>query len=470
MLQSVKNACFKHNFEIYGFFTFWLIAFMLIINYQRYADDVSWIAKIEELGGWWNATLFYSKSWQPRYAITVLQMILVSHLFIWKIVNSFCLTLSLFLIYKIASKNQSLEKNKLYVLLGVFSAFWLIYVDVLVWAYYWLAGSPVYNIAFTATLISVLPFIYLIRGDKNLITKFTIIPLMIISFIPCYNEQTSVLLTGFSVFVLAFLLYRKIKIPKMFFVYCAWIVANSVFFNIINFRAPRNIRELRWMPNFQMLSIIDKIFQAVSFTNYNVLHVSGFLFLACTGLTAYIIYKKYNTWVRFIGFIPLIYSLMSCVPFESIFSLGGLSSYTYPISSQVFGYGMYSSSTVSDFNTVYLQLLPAMGSVFIIILFGFLLFFVFENIREKVIVSVLYAGGLIVSYALGFTGAFFAIGGRGFFIINMIMLFLFVSQCRVAINFAGEKTVKKAGIVFVIFCSMFLIRTVILCLNIMERI
>ena len=59
MLQRIKSASFRHKFECLGFFAFWIAAFMLISNYERYADDLVWMETIERMGGWWNTALFY---------------------------------------------------------------------------------------------------------------------------------------------------------------------------------------------------------------------------------------------------------------------------------------------------------------------------------------------------------------------------------------------------------------------------
>jgi hypothetical protein len=451
----------KKNEDLLFFLFVFLLGYIMIARYEFFADDVKWLSQ-EIFKNPITWMLHGAKDYQPRLVSDFLASLLHTHLMIWKIFNAFCLAISVYLtanisISKNGCKNIDNKSLRFFVAGGLF----LIYPNVLSMGYYWYAGSFSYSIPYAFMLIAAMPFIKAMRGDFDRVhfqglTIWKAILFMIISAAACYTEQKAAFLIVFCSIALVFCLLKKIKISKTLYVLYGWIFVNSTIFIIWNefLSYRRKFEKFAFYPNFDSISIIGKIFQSVNYTNFHIIYQS-FLFLTASILICYVLFKKYSDIKKYLGFIPLLYVLNVFLPFETIFSHNS-SSPSLIWRNNIF-YDFYKIAMPDNFSG---NVIPAMITLFVIFVFGILLFFLFDDNSEKVLAVVFYGASLSLGYILGFSSTIFASGSRIFYVPDLLFLILFgmIANCFLSI---ASKNIKN--VIMFIFSIVSILATVRIC-------
>lgn len=441
-MHNLLEKINKNKSQVTLFITLYFFIFLTTATYSRIFDDITWMNVMDSLGGIFETWKYYTMNWQPRFPAIFFGLVFDKYLWLWKCVNPLIYTVSVFTICKFVFSNKNEFRFAFLIIFGAF----FVYTKTFLFANVWLAGSSVYNLGFCSLIVSMIPFFGIVFNDKKRISFISWVLLFVFSLFATWQEQPSVILAGFAVVTII----TKIFTQKKFFsknlilsFFSAWIIANTILFNVLNLSSDRINFESHRIPEYDMLSILDKIFVGVNYGNYHVIYLSKYLFLICTIFTAALIYIKYTSKARYIGFIPLIYSLGVCIPFDSLIKTDGLIS---PIVDYIYN-GIINQTKYSDFNinfhTVFSKsLIPSALALFIIVLFGLCQFMSFSILQEKMAAVSCYGLGMAASYVLAFTGAFYVVGPRSNYYTDMMLVVIFAMLLRQYLSVTAYKNTK----------------------------
>lgn len=441
--EVAQRLCTKikeRKWEIVVFIMLYIVVFITTITYNRTRDDIVWMEMMEQKGGIIKYWLYGVKAWQPRYPAIFMGLVFAKFIWIWKIINPLIYTVSIFAIYKIFELNSKKKQCFIFIV----SAAFLIYIPTMLEANVWLAGTSVYNLGFCSLILSMIPLIR--YSDEKKIGIPCWMFCFAFSLCATWQEQPSVILSGLSIMIVVTKIFIDKRVNRkdiVVYFYVVWVTMNTVVFNLLNLSSGRVNGEKHWIPEYDMLSSIDKVFTGVNYGNYHVIYLSRYLFLLCCIFSAVLIYRKYSTKVRYIGFVPLVYSLGACIPLTSL--LKG-DEYVAQMVEFLYG-GIANQTTYSDFNincsTVFSEaLIPSAIALLMIAWVGMCQFLCFTKVQEKIIAVSCYGLGLAVSYVLAFTGAFYGIITRSAYYTDMMLLVVFAMLLREYLKNDYEKDSK----------------------------
>jgi hypothetical protein len=355
-----------------------------------------------------------------------------------------------------------------YICLAIAGGIFLIDPLVLQQGFYWYSGAFNYSVPYMFMLVAVMPFIDEMRpagarpilNMKSAVWKGTLY--VIIGACACYTEQKSAFLIVFGLIALIYCGIRKVPVSKWLYAYYGWLLAHSVFFNVwALFFSLRHIYEKFLYPNFDSLSVVGKVFQGINLTHYQHWAQAPLLYLTASALLCLALHKKYEDAARYLGIMPLGYAALIAVKWDSLlrFNLSGV--YQKLIDT--------TAANPSNFASKISDLLPAMLGMFIALLFGVSLLFLFENIITKLIVVSVYSASLLSGYMCSASHTIFVSGPRlfhsGQFLFLIVLGMLageFVTQWadrprvirNAAIVFTAVSALCAALIVFMMFGNM----------------
>ena len=285
-----------------------ILLFLIILIKNYYVgyshDDITFLGFLNTYDDLYSFNYFRYTCWTSRNIIeSVILMFLNCNLWVWRIVDALVYPLiALFIVKLIGNKKYSYISC---ILVGIF----LLSVDASLES----TGFLTTTINYTWPLFFRLIYFYFLKEIFNGKKEFIYYVIAIISLIlASNNEQLSVIIFGIHFFLFLYLLYKKINIPKFF--YLAILIVLLIIINA--FICPGNYNRinvaLRFYPWYADLSIADKF-------NIGFSHIMNWWIATCDliSLVLFALLGIYNYLKkkRFFYFIPLVIaSLFTFIP------------------------------------------------------------------------------------------------------------------------------------------------------------
>lgn len=358
------------------------------------------------------------------------------NLTLWKIINSFMAAFLMLCISRYATAQVGEERKKRIINIFLCCSFFTFYPYVVTSSVIWYIGSFYYLWTTTACLCALLPFYYALIGRK-IVHKYFYVLSFIATAYACYMEQQLAIIACFGAFTLIFLLIKKTEIPHILIGQYIFAIINIVVYVLAPGTSVRTVEEMKWYPNYPMLTPLDKLFQSVNWTNQHYIAASNLLFLLLTVLIFAIFYFRYknNNAILFMSTVPMAFSLLRIIPFNVLFSRTASSQDSFQSISTgnstidiegALGQLIYNCTAAnpSNLNTGFKTLFPSIVCFTIILFIAVLLFILFEKKEMKFISVVLYFAALSSGYMLALSPTIFASRSRVFFIGDVLLLLL----------------------------------------------
>lgn len=471
-MNSIKARMKKiYKSEYMPFLVFGVVIFIMISRVALLGgDDLFFKQELTENN---LMTWLYKRyhTWSGRMSIELVLGLFNFNLPLWKIINT---GMSMALMIAISNYSTALIQDKKIrrnINIILCCCFFMFYPYVITSSVIWYTGSFYYLWTTVAFLVALIPFYYAMIGRMQVYKISTVIYFVATAY-ACYMEQQLAIILCFGMIVLIYLKISHKRIPKILWMQYIFALGNIIFY----FSAPgtkvRSGVELHWYPDFEMLTLIDKVFQGINWTNQHIIKGSDILFLMLTTVIAVLYYKKHsdNSKVKFLGSIPMIFSLLQIIPFNSLMSR--VSNYQHGNTANLYqeienSYRTFDIENTldniffnanianpSNLNTGVMSLLPAIFSLAIVLFIGILIFVILEQQETKVCISLLYFGGLAAGYILAFSPTIFASGSRVFFIIdtiNLMIIGVLLKELSNWINLKDGKNIKRFIYVLLFF-------------------
>jgi hypothetical protein len=351
----------------------------------------------------------------------------ITHIPLWRIVNSLVAVFLMLLISKYATARVTEANKRKVINIALCCGLFALYPNTLTESMVWYTGSFTHLWAVATFLCALLPFYYAIIGRK-IVYKISYGLFFLALLYACYLEQELGIIAGFGALTFIFLKAKKMEIPRMLiWLYIFALINIAVCLLSPGPRIRMNVEIPGSYPNYPMLTLVDKIYQAVNWTSQHVLITSNLLFLLFSTLIFAVCYSrdKDNKVVSLISAVPMLFSLLSMIPFKVLLSRvgvfqgidiqGGLDKF------------FFSPTTVNpnSLNDLGFQsLLPPIACLTIILFTAVLLFFAFKEMELKFVSVLLYLGALASTYLFTFSPTIFASGDRIFFTGDILMLLI----------------------------------------------
>ena len=407
---------------------------------------ISWIKEVLAL---WSGRI-------PILALTNFFMHLPLRIF--RICNAFIFTsiiISINIISNIILDDLKTE-NRRKLLYVTFALIFFVDIVVLSGGAFWLCGSLNYLWPFAFMLISIIPFIALLK-NKKLKSKYYIV-FMLSNLICCFSEQSGAVLVAFGLLTIIYCIYNKIKPDKLLIVHYIMIAIIT----ILSLKAPGNsvrffAEQTRWYPEFAMLSMGDKLLQGyINLANHIVNYATLLLFILSISI-AYLItrnseIKKHN---KFISLIPVIYFGLRLIPFNQ---------HTQKINESLFVFNRFGLNNLYN----YAENTKIFLSFIILAILAIELIYVWKNKKNGIITSILYCAGMCSAMAMSISPTIFASGNRTFFATDFIIILI----NTILIGEIFKKVENKESkisiiIILLVFASVFYIN---ICSNWLEAV
>lgn len=373
-------------------------------------------------------------TWQPRIYADIMYALFLDKLPLWRILNSLHLVALLFCIFKLADDN--IDKKNARVLSGFLCCiFFFISPYVITSGLMWYTGSFFYLWATTAMMVALVPFCYAIK-EKSIVYKNLNVLFAIAAICGSYIEQANAILVCFGSLCILYLYLCKKPIQKNVIIQYILVIINCSTYWLLNTLGNRLNAEVHWYIGFDMLSLVDKVFQGINWTNYHYINSSSLLMLIIATLLFLVIYKKGNAFEKLIGALPMIFFIIRILPFDIIFKnininnsnaqyyTGATNPYSFETYLNNF---IYNTSQVNPQNLLdksYGKLLPSFIGLFVMLFIAVLLWIAFDNKADKFLASILYVAALASGYIIGFSPTIYASGSRVFFVGNVLMIYV----------------------------------------------
>ncbi|NSB33725.1 DUF6056 family protein [Clostridium saccharoperbutylacetonicum] len=433
-MEKIKekwSVFWKSEYAPFGYFAITLFVVMLKVGLKSGTDD---FVDREELA---KTTVFqwiynHAISWQPRISSDTALALVNFNVTLWKLLTITLFTFMAMIIAYISTSRLADKNQKKNINLLICCSFFLFAPSIISNSVMWYTGSFHYLWPATAMVFALAPFCYAILG-KSITYKNMYIVYFFASTFAAYVEQPFAVLLGFGAFTFLYLILAKKKIPKALVIQYIYIAINVTIYFLLGGVGNRSILELRWYRDYTMLSMPDKIFQGVNWSNYQLINSSNVLTLVFTTLIFVVIWKKNKDKViRFFGSIPFIFMMLSVLPIDIIFK--NVSYMQDPYSGKihhldigrVLREGLFNCMMTrpNSFTFNLKALAPSIACLTILLFIAILLFFIFDKLEDKLIAVVLYFASLASSYVISFTPTVFASGERVFFITHVIIVLL----------------------------------------------
>ena len=446
-------------------FVIFAVAIFLIlfrVNFKLEADEGVWFKILKDLGSL-GFIKYYTFSWQPRIFSMLGFLFFRSNIVLWRLLSTFFATVGMFCISKMCYMDEFGEKQ-FKINIFICCLFFFIAPYVITSGMMWVAGSLNYLWPTVVMLIALIPFIYAIY-EKAVAFNLLYIVILIATVCACYNEQTIAVLVCFGGLSIVFLFLYRRSIPKLLIFQYILIVLNSGVFLYLSKYGDRITQELHYYPDFRMLSIVDKIFQGVNWTNFHFINSSNLLFLIISVLVFVNIYQKNKLSIplHFFSGIPMLYNIYNIVPFNVIMKNININNsnavyYTATTSPYSIDDVLYNNffntmlANPGNFNHGIKELMPTIVGFAIILYVVVLLYIAFDRKEDKFVIIILYFAALASGYVLGFSPTIFASGSRIFYVSNILLIFiaakLFVQSIKS--GFIYSRLIKCSFVLFAV--------------------
>ncbi|WP_017810327.1 DUF6056 family protein, partial [Clostridium saccharoperbutylacetonicum] len=380
---------------------------------SNYGDDVY---SREHYADVWGSMFTLYKTWSSPSLATVVQLYLVKWPdFIFKICNLLVIILSAYSIIKI-TEDRSSKYQKWMVIFFI-----MLYPFMQMGTAGWIITSTIYYFPLSFGLYSLIYLKYIYDGKE--INKLQYISFWFALVMGLGNLQMCCIILGaYTVLNIFFFIKKKI------FKYSILQNVTSLIFFIYHATAPGNINRsgaetITWFPDFNMLSITNKIKICFTATLGNLISDYNVFFLCFTILIIFGVYCKYK---------EILYRCISLIPFLAsvLFGFGkNIFSSVIPnlIALMNNGQNNFLQIDVSNFECKknYLSIILGViivGSILISI------YLIFENTLKMLLIELIFLLGFASRMIMSFSPTVYASGIRTF-----IFLYFSILVCAVFI-------------------------------------
>ena len=402
-----------------------------------------------------------TQNWQPRIISDFLTALFGMNLPVWKIFTSLIMTVLLFFVCKFGNYQDNhiaiIQRNDIITC----SSFWFMMPFVISSSICWYTGSFHYLWPATFLIISLLPFYYAAigyHGFNNVISRY-VAP--VCSGLAMYNEQPAAIFLCFGIYTFLVLIIRKESIPKRLIFSYIFAIINIAIYLSLGGVGIRQDSELQWYKDFPMLTSVDKLFQGINWTNYNILNASNILVLVLTGMILVLAYYRFHLKItRFLCSIPVIVVLLGVLPISELTSRFSnvqvylTTDYHLSLGDIIKHVLNPMVSRPGNFALSFSDLFPSFFCLFIVLYIPVLIFVLYKNVWKGLTNAVIYFAALASSWSLSFSPTIFASGNRIFFITNILFVVLISSLLNEISQYINLKDSKKYNLLCVIFLSI----------------
>jgi len=437
-----------------------LILFIIIFSIQHNVkieagDDVVYKEAFHDIDSALEFSNSFLTKWGGRILIhLLLGVVLNQNIVVFKILNTLCILALVYIIVKIAkllySNVDKKEENKM--IIFTTSLFVLLPIAVMSSSVFWISGAFNYLWPTLALGICLIPFIKVLM-DKE-IKPYEYIIYILAVLLAASAEQTGAILICFGVIIIAI---KKFKVKKSLLIYYAFVLLLTVILLTVPGNKARLYAEsLKYIPDFDMYSTFDKVFQGVVhtlrglFIKENIIIIILFLLV---GLNIYNKYKKVdkktteerqNTektigYMKCIGIIPFIYVILLKL-LNSLVAKGF--DYESALHGPLYNFNYYGEEILTNFY----ELIPIIIGVFILVLIAILIYKCFEDKKKSIVYTLLYLAGIASSIVIGFSPTIYASGDRVYFVMNIMNIFVSVGLFTEMIN--KKEETKKVNLLY----------------------
>lgn len=351
----------------------------------------------------------YTAVWSGRIIPHFLLIVLLNkNILLWRLANSIVFViLGLGIFNMVVNTNHKISGNKKSIIATVICGMmFFMPIEVMFSGAIWVTGSVTYLWAIAFTIVALIPFKRLITGEK--INKIMIIFAIISALYASYVEQSAAVMLAFSGITLVYCIFAKIKI-KIYHCFIVILIGINTFisFSVAGNKVRTTAETLKFYSDFDMLSIVDKLFLGVNVTFVHIFKSANILMIILSILIIVLVAKKTDDKVTLVmATIPFTYTSLKFLSIDKLFNfddtnklyVGGIAQYV-----SVF------SATVVCFICVYM------------------FFVIFDSYQESVIVGLFFAGALCCSVVMGISPTVYASGNRMFFITDILVVLCIAS-------------------------------------------
>lgn len=355
----------------------------------------------------------YYSVWSGRIITSALGCIFLRlPLTIYRVCNTLVYIVAITtIVYLVKIYENISKKEETLLLFSIFAISFLIDYNVLFPSIIWVTGSFIYLWPTAFMMVSLIPFIKLIK-KVEIKKQYIYIIYILSSFIACFSEQTALVLLCFGGLTIAYSILNKEKPSKLLVIHYLIIIILS----LIELLAPGNFARalsstLRRYPTFYMLNFGDKLLEGIIVFQNQMLNMDTTLMICLTLLIAInsLINKKSNGIVKITSIISFIYYMLVCI--GKNINLGEGILYNIPKFGIQYIYGV----------TIYIPIL-----LFIINMILILISIVFEtkNIKENLFTGIVYLASIASALSISFSPTIYASESRVFFVTDYLILIL----------------------------------------------
>lgn len=409
-------------------------------------------------------------NWSGRVSVELVLGLVNYNMVLWKILNTLMSGALILVISKFILSDSDTNTMKRNIIIFICCSFFFFYPYEITSSIVWCTGSFYYLWTVTAMLCALLPFYNEILGRKTKY-KITYWAYFISSFYAAYFEQTSAILVCFGLITLIYLIVNKIKVKRILAIQYLFILLNFGIAMLAPGTKVRSIQEIHWYPNYENISLIQRVFESINWTNTHILITSSIFTLSFLGMIVYICRKKYDSKIiRFFSVIPAIFVLVRMIPFNNLTSR--LLNYQHNLFENP--YQDYNKEIVLDIEgaldklfytpmsylndetSQFARLIPAIVCLSVVLFIAILIAYCFKRKEEQLVYTLLYLAALAASYIMFISPTIYASGNRIFFVGDCIILIIggnllkqIFSMSSILENRAFIKI--KHGVIFITF-------------------
>lgn len=368
------------------------------------------------------AKLFLT-TWGGRVIVLgVTSVLLNAKLTVYKVITTLAILTLVYAIYKMIVISRGNKKSNI-LLITIFSMLFLINQLEFSESIIWMTGSFNYLWTSMTLCIALIPSLKIINQKEIYKWEYILyIPAVIFT---CNFEQTGAIFVCFASISFVIAKLDKIKINK-------GMIAITVMGAIVTIasllavgNSVRSLAEtIRFYPDFDMLSITDKMFQGLSITLNHLFNNTTFIMLILSFELCYLLFcqyhrekTKFHKQQLILSFVPFVYLLMRALPLNQLFSRIAMINLE-EATSQFYQYSLYNTQLISNPEAL---LVIALATVITISLAIFI-YFAFENKKTGIVYAILYLAGLCASLIMGLSPTIFASSQRIFFVQDIMLI------------------------------------------------
>lgn len=433
--------------NIIAFVVLFIIALILVANtINNTFDDKVYRNAFNSVSTFFTWTKDFSCLWGGRVvALGLCTIFLNVNIKIYMFANICVIITLIYSIHKITNiDNEKQTKNLSLILLIIMALFLCIDKKVIRDSVIWMTGTFNYLWPCTTLIIAMIPLIKMLNNQNIKKWEYLIyFPSLILA---SNTEQTGAILAVFSTILLAILIFKKKRIPRlMIFNYILTLIIFIISFTMPGNKVRYEAELLRYYQDFDMLSTLDKLFLGGSLLLNHLANRSTLIMLVLSIALIFIAIIDKDKRRTILSAIPLGYFALKIIPFNIIFSRIIDLNIEERIDKLLFNFNIYSPETISNPFT----LIQAIIGIFVLVLISIEIFYSFKDIKKSIIYTLIYFAGICSSLALSFSPTILASGSRIFFVNDIMNLIVCTALINKIINVKNKN--KKYYITFILF-------------------